>query len=133
MKRERIEDLGRIHVMVKHLMEDDLFNKIDHIRPKDFADWFFEQTDERKWDLVNDLAYGIYRVQEALADIYVVSDGDEEANKCFWCEIDTKNLSEKIINGLGETLQAPFCDRCKNARDGNVKLVEPKLMGKVLK
>ena len=44
-------------------------------------------------------------------------------NKCFWCEKETNNPPEEIINGYGEKILVVFCDKHKKAREEAVELL----------
>lgn len=77
--RERVEDLGRLAVMVKHLMDHDLFDERPQ-RNKDFAEWFMEQSDETKEAWVHAIVYKIADVEEKLGDIWEIATGQDYLN-----------------------------------------------------
>ena len=47
--RQRIEDLGRLAVLLKHLLDHQLFNK-EFLpgRPKDYDEWFERLSEDKK-------------------------------------------------------------------------------------
>lgn len=80
MTRQRIEDLGRILELVGRLMEEPIF-ELWQQRPKDFVDWFDEQEDSRRDDIVHEMAYGIRGVGEKLGAIYEIASGQDYLNE----------------------------------------------------
>lgn len=78
MKRERIEDLGRLNVMLKNLMDDEIFTKYADIRPKDFPEWFSCKEEDKKWEILNHLAYSVRDLREKLCEMWEITEGDEE-------------------------------------------------------
>lgn len=75
MKKERLEDLGRIFVMLDQLLEDDTWELYNQ-RPKDFEDWFFSQSIERQRDIVHELGYFIQDTNFNLHEILSIARGD---------------------------------------------------------
>ena len=78
--RERLEDIGRILEMVNNLMNEPVFDLWNQ-RPKDFFDWYTEQSDDRQCDILNDLAYGIQGISTKLGEIYTVASGQDFLNE----------------------------------------------------
>ncbi len=79
--KERIEDLGRLREKISVLWDDELFHLFERegiTRPKDAIDGFNALTEERKEDLINDIAYGIARVLDELCACYFIADGEDE-------------------------------------------------------
>lgn len=77
----RIEDLGRIREKLSSLLDHELFSIFDKFgigRAKD-ATWIFKDlSDERKDDLIHELAYGIEHVKGLICDCFFLSVGDRE-------------------------------------------------------
>lgn len=44
--------------------------------------------------------------------------------KCHWCNRETKNKPEPRTNGFFETVEVPFCDRCKGAQKESDEITE---------
>lgn len=67
-KRERIEDLGKLSILLKNIGED-LFDEIERYwrRPKDAVDCFLEMDEEKKHDLIHSIAYGIQDIKEKIS------------------------------------------------------------------
>lgn len=77
--RQRIEDLGRLTVMVKHLMDHDLFDERPQ-RNKDIVDWFMELSDELKSDWVHAIVYKIADVEEKIGELWEIATGQDYLN-----------------------------------------------------
>lgn len=78
--RERIEDLGRIAVMVEHLMKHELFNERP-CRNKDFTDWFFKRTQDDQEEWLHTAIYQIAHVKELIDDLWEVATGQDYLNQ----------------------------------------------------
>lgn len=79
MKRERLEDLGRIRVLLENMCEMDIFDlHYQFGRNKDFPEWFEEQSDERKDDILHKLIYGISDIEEKLCECILIARGHDE-------------------------------------------------------
>jgi len=74
--RHRIEDLGRLLVLLEALAKDSFFE--DPIRPKDFTDWFDKRSATDKGDILHAMAYGKRRVHELLAECIVIARGHDD-------------------------------------------------------
>lgn len=77
--RQRIEDLGRIMVMVKQLTDHELFDERP-CRNKEFTEWFEEQTPEFKEEWLHQMVYRIANVEEKLYEIWEVATGQDYLN-----------------------------------------------------
>lgn len=78
--RERVEDLGRIAVMIDVLLDAELWEFYGG-RNKDFEDYFEQQTDEKKSDLLHKMIYGLSYVKDKLYDISAIADGRDSLNE----------------------------------------------------
>lgn len=76
MKKERVEDLGRLSVMIQNILKSDLFDHFN--RPKYAVDQFIALTQEQQHELIHTIAYGIEEVQHNLSDCLSIADGDED-------------------------------------------------------
>ncbi len=77
--RERIEDIGRLCVMIDKLLEHELFNIIT-CRDKDFVDVFEEMQQEQRDDLLHSIAYGISSVRDELYEMLSIAKGTDPLN-----------------------------------------------------
>jgi len=78
--RERVEDLGRISVMVDQVLCLDVWD-LYRGRNKDFEE-FFESLDEEKQDeLLRNLIYGIAAIKEKLEEISSIAEGTDRLNE----------------------------------------------------
>ena len=78
--RERIEDLGRISVLIDKLLDHELFNLIV-CRDKDFIDSFEALEEDKRDDLLHNLAYGISSVRDELYEILCIAKGTDPLNE----------------------------------------------------
>jgi DNA-binding transcriptional regulator GbsR (MarR family) len=82
--RERIEDLGRLHVMIDNLLEDDIFDgewKPYSLRTRDFSEWFEQQTPENREKIIDQFVYGIERVKDKIYKMWEVASGCDNFNE----------------------------------------------------
>lgn len=79
--RERVEDLGRIQVMISHLLDQDLFDMISHVRKKDFLDDFSNKSEDERDTFIHQLPYQIEDIQEKLYDILCIANGQDTLNE----------------------------------------------------
>lgn len=77
--RERVEDLGRLCVMIEKLLKSDFFNLIP-CRDKEFVDTFLEMEEEKREDLLHSIAYGISGVRDELYDMLCISKATDLLN-----------------------------------------------------
>lgn len=78
--RKRVEDLGRICVMVDDILEYDVW-EIYHGRKKDFIDLFREMDEEKQDNLLHTLIYGLDGVKEKLYKISEIAEGTDRLNE----------------------------------------------------
>jgi hypothetical protein len=78
--RQRVEDLGRIAVLIDNVLEDDFFDGFSH-RPKDFFEWFNKQSEDEKELIIRHFAYGRETVSHFLYDIREIAYGDDARNE----------------------------------------------------
>lgn len=74
--RHRIEDLGRLLILLEAIANDSFFD--DPIRAKDFTEWFDARTPTEKEDVLHSLAYGKQRVHEQLAECILIARGQDD-------------------------------------------------------
>lgn len=79
MSRDRIEDLGRLSVLLDNILDHHLFRE-ERMRPKDFSGWFFEQDEDKKYEILDRFAYGIQAIEEALGHMRQISRGEDILN-----------------------------------------------------
>lgn len=77
-KRERLEDIGRIQERLSALMEHEMFDLMERVRPKDFTEWFRNQTEEEQDALLHTIAYGVQNINFEIADIWGIARGEDE-------------------------------------------------------
>jgi hypothetical protein len=79
--RQRIEDLGRIYVMIDNLLDLDIFHLNDDVRNKDFVEYFNELKDEQRDEIVHNCIYGLSNVKDKLYDIMSIAQGTDYLNE----------------------------------------------------
>ena len=80
--RQRVEDLGRLAVLIRNLLDHQLFNKdsLPH-RPKDCWEWFSELPEDKKEDVLHAWAYGIEELSEKLYELLDIAEGTDRLNE----------------------------------------------------
>lgn len=78
--RERVEDLGRLSVLLDNILEKEIFSSIN-CRPKDFAEVFYGKDRETQEDLLRTFAYGISDVESEICECRVIALGQDDLNE----------------------------------------------------
>lgn len=78
--RERVEDLGRISVMVDQVLNLDVWD-LYHGRKKDFEEFFDSLDEERRSELLHNLIYGLDDVKEKLYEVSSIAEGTDRLNE----------------------------------------------------
>lgn len=79
-QRQRIEDLGRLSVLLDDLLEDNLFDNVPH-SAKRFPEWFWSIKQEDQRDCINSLGYAIVRVKEEISKCLDIAEGKDSLNE----------------------------------------------------
>lgn len=82
--RERVEDLGRISVLVKNVLESDIFDLYEG-RNKDFYDYFMRLSDDEKEELLRKIIYGFEDLRDKLNAVSDIADGCDILNGDSGC------------------------------------------------
>ncbi len=77
-KAERIEDLGKLAVMIDDMRSSQLFVDLPWSRAKDAYDGFSSLNEEEKCDCIHNIAYGLLSLNEKLCDCLVIANGNYE-------------------------------------------------------
>ena len=80
MARERVEDLGRISVMIDVLLDAETWDLYGG-RNKDFVDYFSNLEEATKDDLLHKLIYGLSNIKDKLYEIANIADGRDSLNE----------------------------------------------------
>lgn len=79
--RSRLEDLGRLAVLIENLLDHDLFKEEYHPRrPKDYDEWFASKTEDQRDEILRSWVYGIQSVSEKLYDMLSIANGTDPLN-----------------------------------------------------
>lgn len=79
--RNRLEDLGRLLVLIEQLTDDELFDNLPWRRPKDAIESFSALTPERQADFIHSLAYRITDFHEKLVMLWEIAAGQDNINQ----------------------------------------------------
>jgi len=80
MSRDRLEDLGRLSVMIDNILENEIFSE-ERMMAKDFPEWFCEQCPEKRETILNRFAIGIQEVENALLNALEIAKGIDVLNE----------------------------------------------------
>ena len=83
MVRERVEDLGRIAVMVDVILEHEVFESPYTGRNKDFPEWFETRTPDERHEILTRWVYGIDAISERLCEIREIARGEDVLNEAM--------------------------------------------------
>lgn len=78
--RHRLEDLGRISVMIRSLI-DELEELDKPRRPKDASEWFAAKTDEQKDEILRKWCYASDDNVNKLYEILSIAEGRDDLNE----------------------------------------------------
>lgn len=80
--RQRIEDLGRLSVLIRNLLDHELFEESCHPhRSKDYWEWWSQLSEDRKDDILRIWVYGIDSVEEKLFELLSIAEGTDPLNE----------------------------------------------------
>ena len=80
--RSRIEDLGRIAVMLDNILELEFWDAYSG-RRKDFMEYFYALGVEQQQDLLHTLIYGMETAKEKIYEVSAVAWGTDSFNDPF--------------------------------------------------
>lgn len=78
--RQRVEDLGRIAVLLDSCLELDIFDKYCTVRPKRIAEHFETLSPDMQAQMLRDYAYGIETIREKLCNVLSIALGQDYIN-----------------------------------------------------
>jgi hypothetical protein len=79
MSRDRIEDLGRLAVLIENMLENSIFLE-ERTRPKYFYDWFLSQTAEKQSEILERFLQGLDVVEGRLIEALEIARGLDSLN-----------------------------------------------------
>jgi len=77
--RNRLEDLGRILVLLENALNLDIFDEFE-CRNKDFVEWVEELTEEKREKILHPIPYQIQEIQEKLYEMREIASGLDRLN-----------------------------------------------------
>lgn len=78
--RQRIEDLGRLAVLLRNLDDCALFEIPRPGRPKDTYEYLEKFTDEQKEELIEKFFYAISDLEDKIAEMICIAEGHDYLN-----------------------------------------------------
>lgn len=86
--RQRVEDLGRLSILIRNLLDNALFDNEDlhPRRSKDYAEWFDSKTDDQKDDILRAWVYGMEDIGYKLHDMLSIAEGSDSLNESKLCD-----------------------------------------------
>ena len=78
--RERVEDLGRLLVLLDNMYEMEVFGKLGD-RPKTAVDKFFQLDSSEQEDAIRSVAYGLESIREKVLECYEICKGEDYLNR----------------------------------------------------
>ena len=75
--RERVEDLGKLSVLLDQLNQDDAFDIGWNGRKKDYPDHFATLTSDEQYDIIHKLVYSLDHIKEKIEECLEIARGDE--------------------------------------------------------
>lgn len=78
--KERIEDLGKLAILLDQLRSHEAFDILFEIRPKSFVNYFRTLTEEKQDDLLHKMIYGFQSLNEKLMQALEIAEGVDEFN-----------------------------------------------------
>lgn len=80
--RHRLEDLGRLSILIRMLLDNNLFDKeLLPNRPKDYDIWFSDMSELEKSEVIRSWVYGIEDIKEQLYNLLEIADGGDVFNE----------------------------------------------------
>lgn len=82
--RHRLEDLGRLAVLLQGLLDHELFTDEGDLRPrrpKDYDEWFASKSEDQKDDILRAWAYGLEAISHRLYDMLSIAEGTDLLNE----------------------------------------------------
>jgi len=77
--RNRLEDLGRLAVLLRNAVEMEIFEEFP-CRNKDFTSWLEELSAEKREEVLHPIPYRIYELQEKLYDMLSIAESRDDLN-----------------------------------------------------
>ncbi len=80
--RERVEDLGRLYVMLKNILEIDFLDEEFPCQNQVFPDYFRGLPEEEQDEILDKYIYGKEFLQEKLYECMATASGQDTLNIC---------------------------------------------------
>ena len=92
----RLEDLGKISILLDAVLENSLFDNIQH-GAKRWPEWFWARTIEEQHDIIHSIGCGISDVQEELLRCLEIAEGSHHVEEVH---IDMNEEIKKFMQGF---------------------------------
>lgn len=80
--RQRVEDLGRISILIDHILQKDVFEIVTG-RNKDFPEHFFSKDKDKQYEILHNFVYGVSDIKDQLYQILSIAEGTDDLNALF--------------------------------------------------
>ena len=78
--RHRIEDLGRLLILLKNVLESPLFSE-NRCKDRDFPEWFSKQSTEGQEVILTNLVHDINQIEDKLIAMLDIAEGEDKLNR----------------------------------------------------
>lgn len=79
-KRERVEDLGKLSIMLDNILDHEIFENTMWHRAKDSHDIFFSLDENTQSESIRNFAYGLDYIKEKIYECLSIANGQSESN-----------------------------------------------------
>lgn len=82
MSKERVEDLGKLSILLEEMVEEEIFDLIGNMRCKDYADYFDTLSAEEQHNIAHQLAYNLDELKNKVYKCLAIADGRYDEERC---------------------------------------------------
>ncbi len=79
MTRDRLEDLGRLAVIIENILDHEIFRE-ERMRAEQFSVWFENLSDEKQQHIINRIAFAIPQIEISLEMALEIAKGTDTLN-----------------------------------------------------
>jgi len=79
MSRDRLEDLGRLAVIIDNILDHEIFTE-ERMMAADFENWFQSQSPEKRQSVLDRLARAIPEIEQKLEEAVKIAKGIDALN-----------------------------------------------------
>lgn len=80
--RQRVEDLGRLAILLRNLLDHKLFDdEFKPARSKDYFEWFAHLSEDQRDDVLRNWIYGIEDLSDKVHEMLSIAEGTDTLNE----------------------------------------------------